>query len=263
MIELSSITVTSWVMALLWPFIRILAFVAVAPIFGENSFSRLGKVGVAFALALVIAPTMGPMPAVDPVSFAGVWLVAQQVLIGAALGMVMRVVFAAVQAAGDYVGLQMGLGFASFFSAALGTNAMVLAQLLNTFALLLFLAFDGHLVLVHILADTFIALPVGAGTLGAEGWRQAAYWGAYVFTAGLGLALPLVAALLTINLAMGVLNRASPQLSIFSVGFPLTLLAGLTVLFFITPELGAVFARMFVDGFDTSRGVLQGLAAPG
>ncbi|MES1923781.1 flagellar biosynthetic protein FliR [Salinisphaera sp. T31B1] len=260
MIEFTSDELTGWAMAFLWPFVRILAFVAVAPVFGENGLSRLGKIGIAVALALVIAPTVDRIPDVAPVSFTGVWLLVQQILIGSAIGLTMRVVFAAVQAAGDYVGLQMGLGFASFFSAAMGTNAMVLSQFLNTFAMLFFLAFDGHLIMVRILADTFTTLPIGAGGLSAAGWQTAALWGATVFTAGVGLALPLIAALLTINLTMGILNRASPQLSIFSVGFPLTLLAGLTVLAFMTPELGSVFSRMFVAGLEAMAHVAAALA---
>jgi len=260
MIHFTSGELTGWVMLFLWPFVRILAFVAVAPVFGENTLSRLGKIGVAAALALVIAPTLEGLPDVPPVSYAGVWLLVQQVLIGSAIGLVMRVVFAAVQAAGDFVGLQMGLGFASFYSAAMGTNAMVLSQLLNTFAMLFFLAFDGHLIMVRILAETFITLPIGVGGLNAQGWHMAALWGGEVFTAGVGLALPLIAALLTINLAMGILNRASPQLSIFSVGFPLTLLSGLIVLSFMVPELGAVFSRMFVAGLDSMARVVTALA---
>ena len=262
MIQIASGDLTAWVMTFFWPFVRILAFVAVAPIFGENTLSRLGKIGVAVALSILIAPTIEAFPRVSPVSFAGVGLLFQQILIGSGIAMVMRVVFAAVQAAGDFVGLQMGLGFASFYSAALGSNAMVLSQLLNTFAMLFFLAFDGHLLLIRILAHTFTALPIAGVRLDPAGWETAALWGATVFTTGVSLALPLIAALLTINLGMGVLNRASPQLSIFSVGFPMTLIAGLLMLFFMVPELGGIFERMFDAGLAAMQRLMAGFAGP-
>jgi flagellar biosynthetic protein FliR len=263
MIEFTTSPITPWVMSLFWPFVRILAFVAVAPILGENSLSRVAKVGVAVLLAFIIAPTLPPPPDIPPVSYVGVWLIVQQILIGIAMGLVMRVVFAAVRAAGDYIGLQMGLGFASFYSAAMGANIMVLAQILNVFALLFFLAFDGHLMMIRVLAFTFFELPIGAGTLDPEGWYTLVRWGGTVFSAGLGLALPLVTALLTINMALGILNRASPQLSIFSIGFPLTLLSGIVLLFFMVPELGGLFGQMFANGIDAMGAVLSALAGSG
>lgn len=260
MIEFTTSQITGWVMAIFWPFVRILAFVAVAPVFGENGLSRVAKVGLAVLLAFVIAPTLPPPPDIAPVSYVGVWLIIQQVLIGVAMAMVMRVVFASIRAAGDYIGLQMGLGFASFYSAAMGANVMVLAQFLNVFALLFFLAFDGHLIMIRILAITFTELPVGAGTIDAEGWYTMVRWGGTVFSAGLTLALPLVTALLTINLALGILNRASPQLSIFSIGFPLTLVTGIVLLNFMVPELGGLFEVMFANGFEAMGRIITAMA---
>ncbi|WP_423821825.1 flagellar biosynthetic protein FliR [Salinisphaera sp. SPP-AMP-43] len=260
MLEFTSGQLTGWVMLLFWPFVRILAFIATAPIFGEISTPRRVKLGLAMLLTFIIAPTLGDIPNVPPVSIAGVWLVMQQVAIGVALGLTMRLAFGAVQSTGEFIGMQMGLGFASFYSAALGANTMVLGQLLNTFAMLLFLAFNGHLVLIHILAETFRLLPIGDSMLHAEGWQLAAQTGAIVFTAGISLALPLIATLLTINMAMGILNRASPQLSIFSIGFPMTLLAGLTVLTFLIPGLGDALHQLFDTLFNRTLEIANALA---
>lgn len=262
MLTFSSGQLTAWIMTGFWPFIRLLAFVAAAPVFGERSVPRRVKIGLAALLAFVIAPTLGPVPDVAPGSVAGIWLIVAQVLIGAALGLVMRLAFAVVQSAGEFIGMQMGLGFASFYSAALGTNAMVLGQLLNTFAMLLFLAFNGHLVIIEILAQSFTFLPIGATAIDGSGWLLAAKTGAVVFTAGLSLALPLIVTLLTMNLAMGILNRASPQLSIFSIGFPMTLLAGLVVIMFLVPDLGAFMHRLFDTLFLRMIEIIQAWALP-
>ncbi|RJS95162.1 flagellar biosynthetic protein FliR [Salinisphaera sp. Q1T1-3] len=260
MIDFTSGQLVGWVMSIFWPFVRLLAFVSTAPLFGENMVPRRIKIALAALLAFVIAPTLGPIPDVPPLSIAGVWLVVQQVMIGAALGLVMRLAFGVVQSTGEFIGMQMGLGFASFYSAALGANTMVLGQLLNTFAMLLFLAFNGHLILLDILARSFTLLPIGVDELHGDGWWLAARTGGILFTAGVSLALPLIATLLTINMAMGILNRASPQLSIFSIGFPMTLLAGLVVITFLIPDLGAFLHRLFDTLFERMLSVVGALA---
>ena len=100
---------TAWTVMFLWPFVRMLALVSTAPIFSESWVPRRIKVAIAALLALVLGPTLAPMPAVPVVSAGGVWIIVQQVLIGAAMGFTMRMVFTAVLAAGEYIGLQMGL----------------------------------------------------------------------------------------------------------------------------------------------------------
>lgn len=245
MAEFSSADLSGWMLLFFWPFVRLLAFVAAAPILGENAVPVRVKVGLAALLAFVVAPVLDPMPAVPPVSVAGIWLIMQQVTVGAALGLVMRLAFAAVQGAGEFIGMPMGLGFASFYSPVDGTNTAVLGQLLNAFAVLLFLAFNGHLLLIDLLVRSFAVLPVGAHAMHGSGWMLAARTGGIIFTAGVGLALPLMATLLAINVAMGILNRASPQLTIFSIGFPITLLTGLAMITFLVPRLGALYARLF------------------
>ncbi|HQS31580.1 MAG: flagellar biosynthetic protein FliR [Polaromonas sp. 39-63-203] len=248
-----------WMVAFLWPFVRMLALISTAPIFSESAVPRTAKVGLAALLAIAIAPTLGPMPAVPLVSVGGFWILIQQVLIGAAMGFSMRLVFAMVQAAGEYAGLQMGLSFASFFDPTSGGTTMVLARILNALAMLLFLAFDAHLMLIMTLADSFQALPIADAPLRAGGWFLLVSAGGQIFSGGLMLALPLIATLLTINLAMGILNRVSPQFSIFSVGFPVTLLAGMLVLQMLMQYLAPFLAPRFAAGFPFMLEFLQGL----
>lgn len=236
--SVTSAELTAWMVAFLWPFVRMLALVSTAPIFGESWVPRQVKVAIAALLAVVLAPTLGTLPAVPVFSAGGVWIVVQQVLIGAAMGFCMRMVFAAVLAAGEYIGLQMGLSFASFFDPMSGGSTMVVARLLNMLAMLIFLALDGHLQLVAALARSFETLPIADAPLAAGGWMFLVLGAGQIFASGLMLSLPLVTALLTLNLAMGILNRASPQFSIFAVGFPLTLLAGIAMMQLLMPQLG-------------------------
>lgn len=248
-----------WLVTFLWPFVRMLALISTAPVFGETVVPRRVKVSLAALLALAITPTLGALPAIPLFSAGGIWILIQQVLIGAAMGFSMRMVFAMVQAAGDYIGLEMGLSFASFFDPTSGGNTMVLARLLNVMAILIFLATDGHLMLIMTLAESFHTLPIADAPLAAGGWFLLISAGAQIFSGALMLALPLIASLLTLNLAMGILNRVSPQFSIFAVGFPITLLAGIGLLQILMQYLAPFLEPRFAAGLASSLDLLHGL----
>lgn len=247
-----------WLAAFFWPFVRMLSLISTAPLFSEQSVPRTVKVSLAGLLAIAIAPTLGPLPQVPLVSAAGLWIIVQQILIGVVMGFSMKLVFAMVQAAGEYIGLQMGLSFASFYDPTSGGTTMVLARFLNVMAMLVFLAVNGHLVLIATLAESFQIVPIADAPLAATGWYLLAVAGGQIFLGGLILALPLIAILLTLNLAMGILNRVSPQFSIFAVGFPITLLAGIAMLQLLMQYLAPFLENQFAAGFTTMLEIIQG-----
>ncbi|NYT86247.1 flagellar biosynthetic protein FliR [Pollutimonas harenae] len=249
-----------WMNAFLWPFFRILALIGTAPLLGESSIPIKAKVGFAALVAVAIAPALDPMPDIPPASFAGLWIGVQQVLIGMALGLVMRIVFAAVQTAGEFIGLQMGLSFASFFDPATGANTAVLARIMNIVAMLLFLALNGHLMMLAGIMRSFDVLPVRVGALDPNGWGVLFEWSSEVMVSGMMLALPLIIVLLTINLALGILNRTAQQLSVFAVGFPISLMTGLVLLAVVLPQTGPFLSNFFQEGYSTMARLAQALA---
>lgn len=259
LITVTSAQLAAWAAAFLWPFVRILALVSTAPVLGDPSVPRQIKVVIAALLALALAPTIGAAAAVPMASPAGMWILVQQVLVGVAMGFSMRLVFAAVQAAGEYIGLQMGLSFASFFDPSAGGSTVVVSRLLHMLSVLIFLAIDGHLMVIAALAESFDAVPIANAPLAAGGWMTLARAGADIFVSGLMLALPLVTALLILNLAMGVLNRASPQFSIFAIGFPLTLLSGIAMLYLLIPRMGAFLEPRFTGAVATMLQIVRAL----
>lgn len=260
MVEVDFAQLQQWLAAFFWPFVRLSAFLAASPLWGHSSIPMRAKIGLAVLLAVLLGPTLPPLPAVPLVSWASLGIVLEQTLIGIAIGLTMRVTFAVVQAAGEIIGLQMGLSFASFFDPSTGANTAVLSRLFNIVAMLTFLALDGHLLVLAALVRSFDTLPVEAIQLHQNGWGVVVEWGKTVFVSGLLLALPLICALLTINLAMGILNRSAPQLSVFSVGFPVSLIVGVVLLTVVLPNSGPFLESLFESGLSAMSRVTDALA---
>lgn len=262
MVEVDFAQLQQWLAAFFWPFVRLTAFLAASPLWGHDSIPTQTKIGLAVLLAVLLGPNLPPLPAVPLVSWTSLGIVIEQTLIGAAMGLTMRVILAVVQAAGEIIGLQMGLGFASFFAPDTGTNTMILSRLLYMFSLLIFLALDGHLIVLEILADSFTSLPIGQA-LDLSAGEVLVRHARIILASGLLLALPLVAALLIINLSMGILNRASPQLTVFSIGFPLTMCVGIVLLMVMMNDLGRFLESLFGDGLTFLRQLVASLALTG
>jgi len=258
-LSVTTVQLYDWIATFLWPLFRLLGLFGTAPLFSETAIPRRVKVGLAAVLATVIAPAIGEVPVVPVYSYDGLLIILNEIGIGVATGFTMRMVFAAVQMAGEVIGLQMGLSFASFFDRSAGGQTMVLGRFLNVVAMLIFLTMDGHLVMLATLVDSFNSLPIGATPMSGHGWMTVARAGGTIFSSGLLLALPLIAALLTLNLAMGILNRASPQLSIFAVGFPVTLAGGLLVMSLVMPQMGTYMLRLIETGLASLNAVLAQL----
>jgi len=246
--------------AFLWPFFRLLGLAASAPLLSEPAIPKRLKIGLAAIIAVAVAPALAPLPDVPAASWHGLWISARQVLIGIGMGLSMRIIFAAVQAAGEFTGLQMGLSFAAFFDPSSGGNTAVLSRLFHVIAMLLFLAFNGHLLMLQGLLHSFDILPIGAPVLHDDGWGILLKFSAHVMTSGMLLALPLIVMLLAINLALGILNRTAQQLSVFAVGFPISLSAGLLLLTVVLPQTGEFLQRLFQQGYETMARLAWGLA---
>jgi flagellar biosynthetic protein FliR len=163
-------------------------------------------------------------------SGAGLLAAVQELLIGVAIGMVVQLTFEALIFAGQTISLTMGLGFATLVDPQRGANTTVLGQMFMIFGVLTYLSINGHLVLLGALAESFQSLPIGGAHIDKNFLMSVALWGAHVFESGLLIALPAVIGLVIVNLALGVVTRAAPQLNLFGIGFTITLLCGFLVL---------------------------------
>lgn len=249
MISFTSAQLDAWLVAFIFPFARIVALIASSPVIGNKQVPARVKIGLSLFITMIVAPTLPPLPQVAAGSPEGLLILVQQIIIGAAMGFTIQVIFAAVEMTGELAGMQMGLGFASFYDPLNASFSPVIAQWLTTIASLAFLAMNGHLFVIAGLAESFQTLPIG-NMISGKGFYAIAGWGGSIFGYALQISLPLLAALLIANLALGVLNRAAPQLNLFAVGFPVTLAIGFVVLALSTPYFAPLLDKMTHDGLD-------------
>ena len=256
MISFTSIQLDAWLSALIYPLTRILAMIATSPILGNRQVPARVKIGFSLLLAFIIAPNIEAMPQVALGSPQGILIMLQQIIIGVAMGFTMRLIFTAVEMAGELAGLQMGLGFASFYDPINGVHNAIIAQWLGIIATLAFLAINGHLYMISALAESFQTLPIGS-TMSVKGIYGVASWGGSIFVYAVQISLPILAALLITNIALGILTRAAPQLNLFAVGFPITLAVGFFVLALSMPYFSLLLDRLTQEGLGTILNLVQ------
>lgn len=260
MIELTTAQWNLLLATYLYPFVRVMGYISADPVLGNRTVPIRLKIGLALAISVAIAPTLGPLPAIEPASPAGLAILAQQVFIGVAIGFAVRVILAAVEMAGQMIGLQMGLGFATFFDPQTSAQVPVIGQYLGLLAILVFLSINGHALVLSTLIESFRILPIGTLGLESNGFSAFARWGAQIFLIGFTLALPVIATLLIANFGIGIISRAAPQMNIFAVGFPFTLLVGFVALYLMFPYFLPVLDRLFTGGIETLVLVLRAFA---
>lgn len=239
MISFSQDQLVAWMSPLLWPFVRALALFMAAPVLSSRAVPARAKIGLAFLVALGCQASLSGQPVVGLDSPQALAVLLQQIFIGLAIGFAVRIVFASVELAGELMGLQMGLSFASFFDPVSNAQVSAIARLFTILVTLMFVAVNGHLLLVVALVNSFQVFPVDAGVMQAAGQLQIHRLGAELFSTALWIALPMIALMLFVNLTLGIISRIAPQINIFAIGFPVTLAMGMVGLVTVIPLLDA------------------------
>lgn len=237
MVSFSEAQVLAWVTPWLWAFFRVLGLFTAAPVLSMRVIPRRVRVSLALLIVVCAQPSLPEMPVIPLDSPVALMVIAQQVLIGLTMGFAARVVFAAIEFAGELVGLQMGLNFASFFDPLSGTQVTAVSRFYGTTAAWLFVVMNGHLMLTGAVLGSFKAFPVSPEPLAFLHVIQPQVWGAEVFRLGLWVSLPVVSMLILVNMVMGLMARVAPQMNIFSIGFPITLGVGFTGLWLTLPMM--------------------------
>jgi flagellar biosynthetic protein FliR len=243
MISITETQLLGWLATFLLPFFRILGIFTAAPILSARAFPTRIRIGLALLVAVVAAPLGNPQGA----SFddSDIWLMlASEMMIGLAIGLVARMILSAVDLAGEIIGLQMGLSFAGFFDPASGTNSNAVGRLLGTLSLAAFVAADGPALLLAATVQSIETVPAAEAGGRFLGRISVGAVATTVFELGILIALPYMALLLFVNLALGVVSRIAPQLNVFAIGFPVTIGTGLVLLTLGLPLMAQPFARV-------------------
>ncbi len=222
--------ILQWIADFLLPFSRVAAMLGVMVGIGARNTPVRIKAGLAVFIVLLIMPVIPPSPIIDLFSVGTILVVAQQILIGVAIGFTSVLMMNTFVLAGQIVAMQTGLGFASVVDPINGLNVAAIGQFYLILATLLFWVFDGHLALIHMVVHSFHALPISNEWWPVDNYHTLAMWGRWLFMTALVLSLPPITAMLVINFAFGIMTRAAPQLNIFSLGFPVTMMSGLIIL---------------------------------
>ncbi len=253
----SDVQIATWLSAWWLPFARIAAAMMAAPLFGHRLIPPQVRLAVALSLSTLLVPWQPALPDFNPLSLQGVLMTANELVLGVCLGFLLQLVFEAVLFAGQFVATGMGLGFATLVDQQQGISVAVVGQFLMLMTMLLFLAMNGHLAFIRFIADSFQAWPAGTATISPDSMQLVLKAIGSMLRGALGIALPAVIALLVVQIAMGVVSRASPTLNLFAVGFPVTLMLGLIVMERTLPALRPQVERMFGDAFETMSQLLE------
>ena len=234
-----------WLSPVLWPFFRVLSVFTAAPIFSSKAFPLRAKIGLSLLVALCAQPSLMGQPQVSFSGSEGLTTLVQQVGIGLCIGFAVRLVIAAVELAGELIGLQMGLNFATFFDPSSNSQASSASLFFGHMTTLLFIVANGHLMVLMAVIRSFDAFPVGGSLLEMLSRVKLYELGAEVFASALWIALPMVGVLLLVNLTLGIISRVAPQMNIFAIGFPVTLAVGMLGITVTLPMLDQPVMALF------------------
>lgn len=245
----------------IWNVLRLSAFFMVVPIFGNKLISRRIRIALVMAVAAALTPILTVGFDLREVGMDHFVTLLTHILFSVGLGFSAAIFFQLFVIAGQFIGMQMGLGFAAMVDPGNGVQVTVWSQFFLMLVTLSFLAINGHLVMVEILIKGYQLLPATeALQVDQFGWQIAAL-GGWMFVGGILLAIPAVVSLLIVNIAFGIMNRSAPQLNVFALGFPFSLLFGLVVIWFLLHGWSDQFSRLLNSFFDLVLGltVLRGV----
>lgn len=254
MIEFTEAQLSTWLALFLWPLFRVSAFFVVAPIVGVQLVPVRIRLGLGLLCTVAMMPLLPQAPDIELLSLQAIFVVIHQILIGLMMGFLMQMFFHIFVIGGQMMAMQMALGLASMVDPANGISVTIIAQFYLMLVTVVFLASNGHLVMFEVLQESFQVMPPGESVPIGNFWSlvNSASW---MFVGGLLMALPAVTALLIVNLAFGVMTRAAPQLNIFSLGFPVSMMFGLAVIWASLAGFLPRYDGLASEAFEIMRGL--------
>lgn len=226
-------------------FVRVIGIVGVSPFFGHRALIGQTKAGLSLMIAMTLfaAVPVTIEPVTDLVSY--VLVAAKELVLGMLFGFVARLVFFAVQFAGEVIGIDIGFGVVNIIDPLSPEQISIIGTFKNLIAIITFLIIDGHHILLQALSKSFEMVPIGGLSLSAAVGTGIIEMTAAVFTMAIQIAAPVITALFLTSLALGIVARTVPQMNVFIVGFPLKIGVGMAMLALSLPLFQMVLVKMF------------------
>ncbi len=240
-----------------WPFVRINTLLLAMPVFSSKSAPVKFRIIISVLITWVVMPFLPTLPTVELMSYEGFVITVQQIAIGLLTAFILEMVFSVMLVAGQSTAYSMGLGFASMVDPASGMQVPVVAQIFIISSSLFFMGVNGHLLAIEMIIESFQTLPIGGLGLSQDDLWRVIMWSAKIFSGGVLLALPIMSTILLVNISFGVASKAAPQLQIFGIGFPITIMMGMILLWIILPSIIESFTFVLSDGFKLINQILR------
>lgn len=240
------------------PFVRFSGLFLTVPVIGTRMVPTRAKIILAALISIVVSPLLPPLNLAPSLSLQTFLYIFHELTVGIALGFCFQVVFHVFVLSGQFMAMKMGLGFASMNDPTNGVQTTVLSQFFLLLVTLLFVNSGGHLILIEMLVKSFSVLQPTRYSMSSDLVWDMVSLGAWLFSSALLIALPVLTSLLVINIAFGVMSRAAPQLNIFAIGFPFTLICGMALVWVGLQTFMLNYEMVFQDAFEFARRILRG-----
>jgi len=258
-VPLGDLSYGQWA-AFLLILVRTAALILTLPFFSSQNLPPMVKAGFSLAMAVFLLPVVKLETAALPTEAMGfALLVGAEAMLGAIIGLAVRLIFTSVQIMGQLIGFQMGFAVANVFDPVSGGQVSVLAQFAFLTAMLTLFAVNGHYWFIKALADSFSLVPVGGMQLSQSLFQQLIAIAGEMFAMAVRLGAPVIAALLVTSVVMGILAKTVPQMNILMVGFPIKITVGLLFFGFTLVVIIPMLARVFHNLGPTLAGLLKAM----
>lgn len=236
---------TAYMQSFLLTITRVSAFLVTSPVFGSRNIPAIVKIALAVLLSVILLPLNTPGLSLISDDIPGLGLaLGRELILGAIIGFSSTLMFTAMQMAAHFIGLQMGLAVANVMDPVGQNSVSVLDQMYSVFAMLLFFAIDGHHLLIMAIQQTFEIIPLDTFVFSSMMADRIVVLTSQLWVISAKLALPVLAALLLADVALGIIARVVPQLNVFFVGLPLKIGLGLMTMLLALPMTLHIFGQL-------------------
>jgi flagellar biosynthesis protein FliR len=241
----------------LWPMMRISAFYFAVPIIGARIVPARVRIILALFTTMLVVPLLPNAPIISFMSLQGMLLIMKEVLIGLSLGFSLQIVMHIFILVGQFVALKLGLGFAAQNDSSSGVSVTILSQFYLLLSSLLFLAINGHLAVIQLIVQSFTSFPVGGTGLAPAHYLHIVTLFSWMFSSALLISLPLLTSMMIVNISFGVMSRSAPQMNVFTVGMPITLMFGYILMWYSLSNFLPLFYQIIEEGLNATHLLLE------